>query len=200
MRGRSPRFLRTPPPFVVMLSILWLFFDRTVAEVRGSQRKGIIIRVKGRERFIVRTNYNSWFVQSLTTLTEDPGSFMAEPPGCLDAYLCLGDKCYRRNIWRAPGDGGCGMCIKKYPHFLNSHRPACYFRLESCTNIQSSAYNFIASCEFTRNPAANSTRFSEHRYHVFIGQCSFYEIHHSKSHLWTPLSRFVTPPCHRTHI
>ncbi len=53
MRGRSPRFLRPPPPFVVLLSLLWLFFDRTAAEVRTSQRKGINLRVKGRERFIV---------------------------------------------------------------------------------------------------------------------------------------------------
>jgi len=54
MRGRSPRFLRTPLPFVVLLSPLWLFFDRTAADVRASQRKGINLRVKGRERFIVR--------------------------------------------------------------------------------------------------------------------------------------------------
>jgi len=59
MRGRSPRVLRTPPPFVVVLSLLWLFFDRTVAEVRASQRKGINLRVKGREMFIVRIIYNS---------------------------------------------------------------------------------------------------------------------------------------------
>ena len=59
MRARSPRFLRTPPPFVVLISLLWQFFDRNVAEVRTSQSKGINLRVKGRERFIVRMFYGS---------------------------------------------------------------------------------------------------------------------------------------------
>jgi hypothetical protein len=118
MRGRSPRLLRTPPPFVVVLSPLWLFFDRTVAEVRASQRKGINLRVKGRERFIVRVNCNWRIIPSLIALSENSVGFMAESPRCLDAYLGLGDKCHRRNIWRAPGDGGRGTCIKEYPRLL----------------------------------------------------------------------------------
>ena len=58
MRGRNLRFLRPPPPFVVIISLLWLFFDRTAAEARASRRKGINLRVKGREGFIVRTLHN----------------------------------------------------------------------------------------------------------------------------------------------
>ena len=44
---------------MVLISLLWQFFDRTVAEVRTSQSKGINLRVKGRERFIVRMFYGS---------------------------------------------------------------------------------------------------------------------------------------------
>ena len=109
MRGRSPRFLRTPPPFVVLLSLLWLFFDRTVAEVRTSQRKGINLRVKGRERFIVRMVYGSWVILLLTALPANPVGFMAVSARCLDAHLGLGDKSHRRDVWCASSDGICGM-------------------------------------------------------------------------------------------
>jgi hypothetical protein len=46
---------------------------------------------------------------------------MAESTDCLSPHLGVGDKCHRRNIWRAPGDGDCGMCIERYPAFSPPH-------------------------------------------------------------------------------
>lgn len=51
MGSKRIRYLRPPPPFIVVLSLLWLFFDRTWSYIQSSKRKGIYLKLKGTEHF-----------------------------------------------------------------------------------------------------------------------------------------------------
>jgi hypothetical protein len=105
-RRRSPP-IRPPSPIIVLISLLWTFWDRTWLQVRRAQGRGLSLRETGRKESIVSLEQVLLLSYELTRAVANTVCSLGVSSRHVDPYFTLGCQNYGGYFRGFPGRRSC---------------------------------------------------------------------------------------------